>query len=378
MKKENESTEKLELTEIDEEIKKQQKTVNLKKIEEKKGITKGVISENPKATLAVAGLVLAVLVIGMMMAFGGVGMINGAILGKVVLTAATAGTALYGASKLYKAIRGDKDQNNLNSLIKVRKGIQRAEAKKKLQSAQEALDQKLQFEKDNQLVGRLLSGSEYEAGEVKYKDAKGRDQTQKISELSEQQQDLYKLGKTKKDDSELKKQLEEAQKEAQKSIEDLSKTKIKTADKQLQDLVTKLGVTDFDKDKTGANMVTQIDNVADKFKTSNDNDLDLAGGSANKDILKEILRACAGVGSDGNKIGADKTDYLDGKSRLAILTSLREALDGADTTKFKADAAGNDTSSTKLSEIQKKVSEEKEKTIERAGKRNGQAKAMAV
>ncbi|MFM7620520.1 MAG: hypothetical protein ACKO47_02820 [Alphaproteobacteria bacterium] len=343
MSKQNEPLDK-----IQEAIKEQERIVN----DKKSGEEGGVISKNPKATLAITAVIFAVLVIGMIAAFGGVGMIDGAMLGKVLLTGATVGTALYGGYKVFKAIKGDKDQKNLASLKKVKQDIQRSGAKDKLREAQEELKNTLQLENDKQLVKRLLAGNEYKVGEdehVNYKDAKGREQTQKIGELSEQQKYLYDIGKAKKE-------LEEA-------IKELSKTKIQNADTQLETLMSKLGVTDFDKNKTGTAMVTQITDAVDNvIKSNGTSQLE----DDDKNRLKEILRACVGVGSDGNKIGADKTDYLDGKSRLVILTSLKDALDGADPTKFKADTTAGKDIPTTLSEIHNKIATEKGKTKERA------------
>jgi len=364
MSKENEP-----LYKIQEAIKEQEKIVNNKK----SGEEGGVISQNPKATLAITAVIFAVLVIGMIAAFGGVGMIDGAMLGKVLLTGATVGTALYGGYKVFKAIKGDKDKKNLANLMKARQGIQRSEARVKLQSAQEALAQKLQLENDNHLVKRLLSGSEYEADKVKYKDANGKEQTQIIADLTPQQKDLYETGKAKKETIELKKQLEKA-------IKDLSETQIQTADTELQTLMTKLGVTGFDTNKKDE-ISSKIDNAADNVKKSDGGTLDASGSDTNKNSLKQILQACAGVGSDGNKIGADKTNYLDGQSRSAILKSLNEALDGATPPKFKANevtGGKNIDVSVRLTEIQNKIATEKEQTKARVEKRNDQGKGVSV
>lgn len=332
-----------------------------KKIREQKNIvsrkedSQNPIKKNPKASLAIASIVFAALVIGMIATFGGVGMIDGALLGKVILTAVTAGTAAFGAKKLYDTVKGDKDKNQLRKLERIRDDFKRSQTKQKAKEAELALANKKKEAEDQRMVDRAIKESwEKEGDEVK-KTNKGFIYT--TAKLTPDQMALY----------EERLKLNEA-KDALKDIkEKLSDTQTESIDNSIKILSTKLGMSDTDSNKTeDLKKLLSVD-----VKKSDGADLDTSSSSpTNGNLLKEVLQAGLGLDKDGKaSIKQDSPDFIDPQGRINILKGLNDALEFDSTNsypKFK-DQAGKTFDPT-FKELKELVAKEKKRTADAKAK----------
>lgn len=315
-----------------------------RKIVQKKEGSQNPIQKNPKASLAIASIVFAALVIGMIATFGGVGMINGVLLGKVVLTAVTAGTAAFGAKKLYDTVKGDKDKHQLRELEKTRDSLNRRKTEEIARAAKLELanlkEQARDRGKVDMVMGRGWKQDENEGNKFK---GPGNIYGERIVELTDAQ-----------------KRLHDAKKEASESANELLKTQTQTLNSSIASLSTKLGMPDADLNKT-EDLKKLLD--AD-VKKSDGSPLDNSG-STNKDLLKEILQAGLGINSNGSgKISQGSSDFIDPLGRINILRELNKALefDGNFGPKFKSDTAKTDE--VKLDDLKKLVKKEKTRTKE--------------
>lgn len=303
-----------------------------KKIREQKNIvsrkedSQNPIKKNPKASLAIASIVFAALVIGMIATFGGVGMIDGALLGKVILTAVTAGTAAFGAKKLYDTVKGDKDKHQLRKLEKTRDSIRRMKTEEIARQAKLGLDNIKEQARDRE------------------------------EELTDAQ-----------------KRLHDAKKEALESAKELLKTQTQTLNSSIASLSMKLGISDADSNKTEDLKKLLSVNV----KKSDGADLDTSSSSpTNGNLLKEVLQAGLGLGSDDTIIAKGSPEFIDPQGRITILKGLNDVLANYDsansTAKFKTNAdRGNKEVDVTLNDLKCLVDKEKKRTSETKDKSVG-------
>ena len=325
-----------------------------KKIVQKKEGSQNPIQKNPKASLAIASIVFAALVIGMIATFGGVGMIDGALLGKVVLTAVTAGTAAFGAKKLYDTVKGDKDKHQLRELEKTRDSLNRRKTEEIARAAKLELanlkEQARDRDKVDMVMGKGWEKVENEGN--KFKGPRNIYGKRIEEELTDAQMALYK-----------------ARKEASEAKNDLLKIQTQTLDSSIKTLSTKLGMPDADS-KNPKDLVKLLD--AD-VKKSDGSPLD-DSGSTNKDLLKEILQAGLGINSNGSgKISQGSSDFIDHQGRIAILKGLNDALDtptGGSNPKFKSNVDGSKDVSTTLQDLKKIVDNKKQRMQTKASEKS--------
>lgn len=343
---------------LEEEIKNQQRIVN------KKEESLNTIQKNPKASLAIAGIVFAALVIGMIALLGGVGMIDGALLGKVVLSAVTAGTAAFGAKKLYDLVKGDKDKNQLRKLERMRKDHRRMEVDKRAREAELELANLKKQAEDQRMVDRAFKeGWEKYGGEVKGTN-KGyiRNSTVKLTpDQNKLYEEMSKLDKANDDLKDITKKL--------------SDTQTASLVNSIKILSTKLGMPDKDPKKI-EDLKELLDADVKKF---DGNALDAGGSpSPNRDLLKEVLRAGLGLDKDDKSITQDSPHFIDAQGRIKILKGLNEALQDFDNSnpKFKDNASRNDKEVVDtLVDLMKLVNSEKTRTKEAKAKSAGRGGA---
>lgn len=323
---------------------------DLKKIIEEKEETiknkekdQGLTQKNPKASLAIASIVLGALAIGMIALFGGVGIINGEILGKAVLSAVTAGTAAFGAKKLYDLV-GDKDKNQLIKLERMRKDHRRMEVDKRAGEAELALANLKKQAEDRRKVDMVM-GKDWEgSGQGNFK-KKGYISDENVK-LTPDQNKLY-----------------EEMSKLDKANDDLKDITKKLSDTQTASLVNSIKIlsTKLDKPSTDPKKIEDLKELLDAVvKKSDGSDLDAGGSSpTNSNSLKDVLRAGLGLGSDGNRIKQESSEFIDAQGRIKILKGLNEALefDSAGYPKFGATAEDK-----KLQELSDLVLKEKNRT----------------
>lgn len=320
-----------------------------------------IMKRHPKAFAVLGAIATAALVIGMIATFGGVGMIDLAILGKTALALCTAGAAALTVKKGIDAYRGGSSERaNL-------KNLERQVKKFKQLDHQEKLD-KLSTEIDKKLVESLIGkgydkdpSTSLDDSEITIKDKSGRSKV-----LSPQQSEIFR--KIKKDEQDKLRQKDDKISELSADIKDINKllheTQTKSLDSQLELFFKKFDLS-YNSKATDDNKAKLLDDVADKIKKSDDSALD----QDQKKELKSILAAAMGVKDNGKAVVVDGQDFIDLNGRQAIKTALNDKIDfSSPNPKLKT----TDVTST-LSELSSLVTKEKAETV----KRNSAAKSAS-
>lgn len=274
------------------------------------------IQKNPKASLAIASIIFAALVIGMIATFGGIGMIDGLMLGKVVLAGLTAGTGIYMADK----ITGGKLSNKLDDLLG--------------NSDENQLNQlkKSERQRSRQDTAHFLEDNERSMHEREIKRLIG--------------QNKIKIGDNGS--------IIERPKESKFSNEDIQRVvKALSTDKQGENYKSALAVslghagTDFD-NKDNVKKLLEMDNSY----------FDQAVDATDKNKLKSIFKVALGVNDEGEK-DINNSNAISAVDRATILKELDKAVKDAN--------GGTKINKDKIDELDGRLSKMKEEKKQQQG-----------